>query len=614
MVLTTLYFVSFVASFVGICIIPRTDGKTEWVHWIGPAFFLILAANGLVAGVLTLCGIPANILSVIATQSTITAASVAYCWRKKQHQRLVTSKSSIVALLTILLMAIMCILAQHGVDFTPHYRSTDAAVHLIYSVSEFNSDTVSGQYLAWNYIATWIEALSPLAEFMGWSSVELYYRSLLLCDSTFFIMAGLLFFSCIRQLLPVTRDNSIIAIVASLAYMLSYPLTNMIYGFVYLGVGVSVALLATFFTYDYLGDSSTFNYIGACLGLFGITISYPLFAPPIYLACFSLILWSWRRSGRIFTLSHIVSCFVGLLIPGLIGLRFFFGGTLRGGQLAATTQIAREGLIYRNLYSNFVFLIPLMLVAAYSIFKERLKQVAPAVVNLLCAFAYLFGAFFLVLTGVVSTYYFFKLHFLLAPFAYLLASLGAQRVISGYGKAFLATYSGTIVLIIVLAISRIDSRLINHFDTYSIGIPEAAHPYVDVYRANFINLTTAPGLDEGTFDLIEAVGDLYESLPEDEAVPVLGSDVYHYWLRALVPESQNIAAYTPWWYSDDPAELTRKISNECSYVMVVTTDKFWSAGSLESEAVVAELGDTLEIIYENEVGYVARISPTAQGY
>lgn len=611
MVSTILYFASFTASFIGILLVPRADDKTDWIQWLGPSFFLIIAADGLVAGVLTLCGIPANINSVILTQTCILALSALICWRKSCHQHITVSSGSAIAFALILATALLCMRAEFGSDFTPHYRSTDAAVHLIYSVSEASHDMVSGQYLAWNYIATWIEALSPIASLLDWRMMDLYYRTLLICDGTFYLMGSLLFYSCVKNFVS-HRTNSLVVVVATLAYMLSYPLANLIYGFVYLGVGVSLSLLAAFFTYNYLSDKSIFNYVGSCLGLFGITVSYPLFAPPIYLACFSLTLWSWRQQGRIFSLAHIASCAIGLLIPGLVGVRFFFSGTLGGGNISAATQISREGLIYRNLYSNYVFLIPLIIVAVFVIIKEKHKRDVPVNVFLICTFTYLFFAFVLVLLDLVSTYYFFKLHFLLAPFAFIAAAVGAQFVLSGHGNALLVAYSGTVLMITGLAVCGIDDRLNEHFNNYSIGIPESAHPYVQIYTSNFNNLISTPGLNKDTFDLFEVAEDLYRSIDKDEAIPVLGSDVYHYWYRAAVPEAhQNIAPYTPWWFTSNPLELAQKVRDECPYVIIITTDKFWSAGSSESDAAVAELEGELDVVFENEVGYIARVNTSS---
>ena len=611
MISTILYFASLAASFIGILFIPRADDKTDWVQWLGPSFFLIIAADGLVAGVLTLCGIPVNITIIIITHTFIMSLSVLLCWRKRCHQSIAISRSNAIAFALILVTALLCLRAEFGSDFTPHYRSTDAAVHLIYSVSEASYDMVSGQYLAWNYIATWIDALSPLASLLGWRMMDLYYRALLICDGTFFLMGSLLFYSCVKRFVSHGTSSSLFVVVATLAYMLSYPLANLIYGFVYLGVGVSLSLLAAYFTYSYLNDNTILNYVGSCLGLFGITVSYPLFAPPIYLACFSLILWSWKQQGRIFSLAHIASCAIGLLIPGLIGVRFFFSGTLGGGNLSAATQISLEGLIYRNLYSNFVFLIPLIIVAIFVIIKEKHKRVVPITVFLIFVFTYFIFAFVLVLLDLVSTYYFFKLHFLLAPFAFIAATIGAHFVRSGHGNALLAAYSGTVLLITGIAVCGIDNRLNEHFENYSIGIPESAHPYVHIYTSNLNDLLSTPGLDEDMFDLFEAAEELYRSIDEDEAIPVLGSDVYNLWFRALVPEAQNVVPYTPWWFTSDPIELAQRIRNECPYVIVITTDKFWGGGSSESDTAVAELEGELDVVFENEAGYIAHVNTSS---
>lgn len=172
---------------------------------------------------------------------------------------------------------------------------------------------------------------------------------------------------------------------------------------------------------------------------FGIFFSYYFFVPGVFLALF--IWYAKSEKTKIFSKKIIIFVTITILIPTICGIQFIFKpkkDEIQQSQMlveythdfkeekdvagvnvnALKVQAQDEGYIYRNLISNFVPFIPLIILAIYTEVKH--KEISYVSILFMSLLIYMIATFCLVKLDFLSTYAFFKIHYLLWPISIIL--------------------------------------------------------------------------------------------------------------------------------------------------------------------------------------------------
>lgn len=575
------FTVAVIVYISGFWVFNKSADKISGIVWVPITCISQLCFHVLCASLLNLLGIPVNIVTLGVTD----IVAGAYFWMHTKKNGLRQEYEwRLDQLLYVAILAVVVIvytLQRYGSTLQLTYATIDPAVHLWYAMDVVNTQSVNNMFYAALNNALLIEMLAPL------TTVSEYYRIFVLGEGLHLFLAGLMFYAVLQRWI---RNNflKVVAIVFSFLYLLGYPLNNSLYGFNYLGMGVTVIAYLIAVTDSYIGEESKkgFNIFLLMLGCLGIFECYMLFMPVVFLSIFFCIGWKQLHAGRLFTVNTMIEYLEIFLLPCIIGLYYAFFGVF-SGDVTVTSAIAAEGAIYRDLYSNFLPLMPFALLGIYQLVKKKNFQLVSILLPLLSIFT--LGMFYFGLKGKVSSYYFYKNYYLLWLVFFLVAFIGI---------AYLSEKSKEVVVCSFITWASVAMLYVSHLEpslnaTYPLFVPmEKADKLNDVYSMNY-QLLHAGSYHSSKMDLYQYV---YKNLVEiGEQVPLAGGWDDDYWYQAIT--NQRLALSYQHWKNEGLYFET--LQNEANYVLVLYDNDLYT----RNQAYF----DNMEHVYENDIGFVAWI-------
>lgn len=280
---TYLYIFTFVGAFVLFMLAPKTSDSQSVVIWLPVSFILLLCYDAFFVAFLSIVNIPVNLISSSCINILACGFLAWYIHKRGTKQIYHTQIVDYIALVLCVLIAVICGYFQFGAGPDIRYLTSDPAVHFQGAMAIVDTGVVKTMYLAWYFIAMCIEAASSFLP------VALYYKVFLLCDVFFLFIGSAMLYSLIARM-SHGSFFTIFTFALMILYTLGYPLTGMLFGFCYLGVGVSVCA-AILFIIRLMGDGSLnkrWSDVLVMLGIYGAL--YLLFVVyPYYVSyCFAL--------------------------------------------------------------------------------------------------------------------------------------------------------------------------------------------------------------------------------------------------------------------------------------------------------------------------------------
>lgn len=601
--LSFLYPLSYLFAFTGLVLVPVSKAESRLISRLALSFFILMSLDALFAGILTIAGIPTNLLSstIFHIAIILICSSLIYANGGIQQLRFDVVDGGVLTALGAIVL--LCGRAEFGPNLTIHWLASDAAVHLDRIRAIVETDTVRGMYVAWNFMAPWVEIASAHVE-----STEIY-KVLIVGDISILFFGSILFYSLMLSIFPdASKKQRVLFLGMSGLYILGYPLNSTIYGFFYLNVGVFMAVCALIICTKLIRSTSIFNFAAMALFLFGLINSYALFAPTIYTALSAALIWNWHKQHALFRKKAVMLGII-FVLTGVLGIYFAYFGTFpTTGTVTASSAISWNGGIYRNLYSNQLLLIPLVLVFLWSCRKHFHE--APIALVLLATVATILAAFTLTFSHTISTYYFFKLYFLLSPFMFACATCGILYILANGARELLLCSTATIAAIGIISIAGVDQKLASYAPERDYGISSSNHPSIDIYSRNYSLLRTVSEFDPQILELYKEADRLTSET--DRPIGFLGSIEQYYWWFALVRQvdaRQNYPAEIRPWVTQTTQEACDNIVETCDYVLILTREPYASVGSVESLEATSILtnNENIEIVYSNDAGYIIHL-------
>ena len=453
---SAIYIVSFVLWIAAAFFLPRTKARENGLIWLTVCLVLYECWAAFICGLMSLAHIPVTIVSV-AIANLVSAAVIFILYRNLSGER--DTRISLKNILPLrqrfmfpladiafaVLLAVFCIYAwkvHFGQDAAIIYGTIDPADRFSRAVGILSERTVIGPYpnMYFGHItnALFLGAMEP--SFPGVFAIRAYEIK----EMINVWLAGMVFYSALRQLSDKPFARAVF-FALGFAYALGYPWNNSLWGFGYLGVSVTLIILvqigAKFLLDERQRPIIGFILIGA--GCFGVGIAYTVFAPPVFIAAFiAILIWQKHRIAQAFQTGIIV-----FAIPVVMVYIFtvVIGRGEAGSDLGA--QFAVDGAIYRNLMGDFLIWLPLALFAvAFTIVK---KDWDFSKIFALVFFVFQTYFLFRMLSGSVSTYYYYKFNFVtwfivlfLAGAAIVLLSKDGRRRSMGVISCFFIVVLG----------------------------------------------------------------------------------------------------------------------------------------------------------------------------
>ncbi len=589
MISSIILLLGVIALYSAIFTLKKTKHGQPIVTWVAVSFLIFVCTNVFFGGLFSLVHIPVCALSIGLFDLALGAVGWTIGLRKlgKQAYEKI-AVADIAAVVMILLVSIVFAIKQYGTALSPNFLVADGTAHYMEAMRVVRDQNLVDMYYHSLFNALLIEFFEPFVAYGHW------YQAYCLGVLINMFMSGLIIFGTIRPLLK-DRFMQIAGVVAPLLYMAGYPMNAYLYGFIYLDQAITLTLGLVLIT-ELVVSEEMDERIGTAILLLGCTamvVCYALFAPLLFVSIFLRVsIWQLKKK-RI--AKAVVLDLIIFVVPIVYALLFTYRGIFVTDDLTVGGSIKEEGSIYRDLFSTFVWWLPFAIYGIYMAIKRKSIESIHwfAGITLLNSLAFLLAA----RLGIVSTYYYYKYHYLLWAFLIVLTVDGLAAMsneIRNLATCMLAVWAA----VFVMFIGKIDTRLWLH--NQLLASPKAGSLYNNLYDYNLMVVAADQGDDyfrripnEKVELLNYAATNLENEIHTDEFMAIMPWSDSYFCIAQLDLENR----YFDWW-PNGPADYTQEykdMARDAKYVLVTGDSLYYFE---------PEIFEDVTVLYENEHGFV----------
>lgn len=448
-----IYIITVLWLLVSAMLIKKSDKEQNVLLSVTLSIILFTAYNILLSFIFLIFNITYNLLALSIVNIILSGITTFEIYKKKEIQKYFIRIKDIIFMIILLAVVIMIALTQYGFPFEIKYETTDPAVHFLSTRNFYENKKLEwGGMMPGAFVNT--EILFDTFDFIVPN--EDFYYLYIIFDLVMLYLIGAIFYLGITDKIESIK-KSVIIMIFTLIFICGYPLNSMIFGYAYLSLGI--LYMTTLISVAIYMKNNELKLLTLCVEMFlivfGIFFSYYFFVPVVYLAFGLYILFDMiknRKMRNIFSIinkENIIKVVSILILPTAIGFCYFvLPGLIQTGK-TIVGHISTEGYIYRDLYSNFVLLAPL---AVYYVIYN-IKNKKNSLSTIMTIISAVFTLFLLKkgLRGEVSSYYYFKMYFLLWILVVYMNIKAMMVMIDNKNEIY--TYSFTVVFLGILAIS-----------------------------------------------------------------------------------------------------------------------------------------------------------------
>ena len=502
-----LYFVSFIILLISLFTYRKNDKKVNGVSYFVFTFLVVWCYEAVCAGLLNLCNIPISLFG-IAICDILATIVVLVCHIKggKEKQKYYWDYKDFIAIAVIVTVSLLIAYSRYGGWFEIfRFKSGDGSIHLLWAEDVVRTGKIDTMFFQKFRDAITLMFMTP---FLG---TAYYYRIFLAFQTFLLILSGITFWALIEGELH-SLSRKIVGLILTIIYMLGYPLNNMLYGFTYWGTSILLVTLVIYLFREYKKGNIGFNILMlvAFFANAALCVCYVYFAPVVFGAQFLYILSSKREVWK----EKISYIFFPLFLAGIFCILYIYFGLFSGifsssthvaqvennsevvaemeeveieakeGGRTITSLWAMDGLSYYDLYSNFVWVIPFVLVYFWNVLHKR--KVDEYTLMTILTIGYIGVQFIFCFLDFISVYYYNKNYNLL----WLLCFAIMIRVIASTDSSqnqFIVSYGIMCSVLFAGMLIHVDERLIER-DKF-MCLDERASAYFNLISTNLDTVT-----------------------------------------------------------------------------------------------------------------------------
>lgn len=575
--LSLFYITTYAILFLGVFLIKKSEKKINAILSIPVYVLFMMLYTAFFGGIIEIFGIPVNLISLGIGNILFAGGIFAFIIKSKTIQKYEYVWFDLVAVIIFAVFVFFVAKDQFGLNLFVNYETTDPSRHMKYAVQLIENQRLGNMYFATLNNAVFIS--------VGLGFVKSFwaYKLFIIADILMFFLAGCVMYSAARKVAKKAFQK-LFSIITIIFYLMCYPLNNMIFGFVYLGIGVSICLYLIMLANDYKQDAlnKVCNIMGLMLGAYGIVVCYSLFAPFIFIAVASTIAIKFILKKRLISLEFFITEFAVFLIPTVMGVYFSFFRMFEGGVQEVGSSIALEGYIYRDLYSSFIIILPFTI---YGIINSvRTKNIKCQHILLIILIIVTLGMFVMGMKGTVSSYYFYKMYYILSMVCFV---VGIEAICDLCEKSVTAVISYAMVWVFLAGMNfgRIDDKITANKALMS---PSSWHSgaFFSIIEFN------ESCMKEGNFSIerMQLYEQSHEKIKDGSKVTLLSTTEPIYWFEAMTQcDLKEFYCYN---FDDCNIEAYMQNVEKCDYVLVYS----------EHDARFNEYISNWEVVYQNAEG------------
>lgn len=590
--LLCIFVAALVGAFAGAACFCRVVFGNIVLLWVPVAMVAVLLFDSLLAGLVCLLGFRAPTALPTSAANVLIACACMFCCcllRSKNTVHVLPQERKVLAFdafsfFVLLAFVALCGCVQFGADFDLNFSSTDPGTHYWAARVVLDAGALNGMYFTHYIAALFIEVLDPCL-MDGYT-----FRAFIVSELLFLLMSAWVAYSLMRFL--VGDGRKLLCLVMALLCTAGYPLNNLVFGFSYLGAGVT--LLLTFACVKRglvrFRKAVPWYLIVTIVETIALFITYSLFVP---IAILSTALYLFARLDWWMIKHKMLSVGVGVFAIALIVTGIVL--VVRSG---FAEGLSAPGYSFTDLCSSFILVAPVAVAGLVSLISHRkISAIDPVAWLSISAIAATLVAFALCLLGVLSAYYYYKFYFVLWPCAFACAAYGLDGILKS-NRAVFGAYAGVCCAVLVVSLSGIDKKLSEvRPDLNPAPMSECL---TSLYSFNLSEMRS-PKIPDEEVELWVAASAFRES--EDDYVPLLGSNIDVYWYEAETFQRcpQGNRYYYFWLFDED----------QCGQLLVDRLHEVDYCAVLHSQELPESVANCLAAgkrVFENEMGYVVDLS------
>ncbi len=588
---TIFYMITYAAFFVGLFLFKKTESEQKAFTWLPLTAILTEFYSAFVAAIINLLSIPVNVGTLGIFNLLVAIPLLYFVFAKKKVQKYTVNRYDII--FAVLLVAVVLFGANVRWGLTElnwNYRTVDPSARYREAMEFVNNEAISRMFFAQLLNGTVIELFSP------WLAYDYYYKLYVLSDIFQILLSGFMFYGVVCRFAK-DRFGKIVTIIASFFFLLGYPMNSTLYGFTYLGMSLYVVAALLVLTDLFMQDEMEhkwLNILFLMLGAHAIFQCYALFMPVTYLAMGFAFLMKQFRNKKLVSLQTLAEGLEIFLVPIILGLVYTYMDVFVNDNVTVESAFSAEGAIYRDLYSNFLFFIPIAVYGYFGIIKKKKNSFmgwfAPLfALQTLAMFAISYK------TGKISTYYFYKDYYMLWFIVFALLVGGFVRM-TAEARKMTCLYLCSWLFVAIMFLFGIENKI---EAKNALFVPDnKAQHYNDLLCFNYNTMFTEHYSDE-KMELIHYVyNELLSSGVTDKQVPVCTIQEETYLYESMT--GQRLSDYEFWKSHEDDDAYFANVLAYCEYVCVYTDCDLYT--------VHQDFWDQFEVVYANDAGKIVKIT------
>lgn len=537
MAVSILFIIEFVLFVVGAVLLPKCESR---INGIKAAVMAIMAAfcyQALLAFVYARIGIRVDIKSTAVSMALADVLLWGGILWKRRVQKLFFRFSDMLCILVLTAAVVGVSLHMFTPELRLSYINTDPANHFKFAMNVVKSGDVAGIYFSAFIDAMFIELFAPILAEIS------YYKAFILADIFMHILEVWMFYVLVLTI-SEKKAVRIAAPFLTLLYFWGYPAYSyMTGGFVYWSNGVMI-LIFMVYALLLLEKHNTMSWQPAVLlvlGAYANSCCNKLFIPVNYLAFFvALFVILWRQKKQVLN-KQVLFATLGIVAVVCVTAVVLFWNSWDGSLQKMIEYVSVAGGIYRSMYADMIFFVPVLLfVCYYSLYRREYSGTLPlmAACMLICAA----GMYLFWYNALMSTYYYYKIYYNLWLFGWILAAAALDLAVEKKQMTGLLSYAGMLLLMGIISWTNYDDVMKASAEDYNAYY--ATEELFPLYRFNADSLLA----DYEKYKLSPMALDVYayvlEYMPDEEFIPMISSiGEYRYWFDGMrVQDSDGVRA------------------------------------------------------------------------
>ena len=332
----------YILAIIGILIYKKTSKSENFLAWLIISIILMMCYHSMVSCLLMIINMKFDILVYGIMDFLLGALTIIKSWRIKKYQNYKIKLNYIIVFFVIVIVGSYLAYKEFSINLNIAYIMSDPAVHFRNAMDMINNGTVSSMCFASTNNALFISMFIPVVE----NTVNLY-RAFILSDIVMLMLSGGVIYILIERYMN-KRVVMFIGLLLVGLYMGGYPLNNMLFGFNYLGMCVSLIGVLIYFLERFYNLEITDKLAFPILSMFFLSVSlcYSLFSPAVWIIGAFIIAKRIKRDGKLLSLNTVIVFLTIFLIPTILTIKFCFIDFFVSNGVNFTTQVNAEGGIF----------------------------------------------------------------------------------------------------------------------------------------------------------------------------------------------------------------------------------------------------------------------------